>query len=77
MMVNTLDTIELILVSLFRADWRRSHVSDMYRQIVYWFLDYAREDIPFSIHQFAILGQSYNKPIGEWFGPSTLAQTLE
>jgi len=31
---------------------------------------------PFSVHRIAQLGSKYGKNVGEWFGPSTIAQVL-
>lgn len=31
----------------------------------------------FSIHQIALMGQSEDKQVGEWFGPNTVAQVLK
>ncbi|XP_055308063.1 cysteine protease ATG4B-like isoform X4 [Sitodiplosis mosellana] len=32
---------------------------------------------PFSIHQIALMGDSEDKRVGEWFGPNTIAQVLK
>lgn len=32
---------------------------------------------PFSIHQIALMGDSEDKRVGEWFGPNTVAQVLK
>lgn len=32
---------------------------------------------PFSIHQIAMMGDSEDKRIGEWYGPNTVAQVLK
>lgn len=32
---------------------------------------------PYSIHQIALMGVSYGKQVGEWFGPNTIAQVLK
>ncbi|KAJ3052933.1 Cysteine protease atg4, partial [Rhizoclosmatium hyalinum] len=37
---------------------------------------YQRENSPYSIHRIALIGQQYDKNIGEWFGPTTIAQVL-
>lgn len=39
------------------------------------FLD--RPDSPYSIHKIAQIGTMFNKKIGEWFGPTTIAQVLQ
>lgn len=31
----------------------------------------------YSIHQIALMGASEDKPVGTWFGPNTIAQTLK
>ncbi|KAL0488343.1 autophagy-related protein ATG4 [Acrasis kona] len=48
---------------------------DMYKTIVGWFND--NEESPYSIHRIAQAGILFNKKIGEWFGPSTIATVLQ
>lgn len=73
----------LSLHSLGR-DWRLPHSSrgatskselERYVQIISWFLD--SNTSPYSIHRIALLGRQFDKDIGEWFGPSTIAQVLK
>jgi cysteine protease ATG4 len=45
-----------------------------YARILSMFLD--TEDAPFSIHRIATRGAATGVPIGEWFGPSTIADAL-
>jgi len=44
-------------------------------QIVRWFSD-TPKGAPYSIHTIAKAGEKYGKNIGEWFGPSTIANVL-
>jgi hypothetical protein len=44
-------------------------------QMVQWFADDPKQ--PFSLHRIAHAGLKYGKNVGEWFGPSTMAQVLE
>jgi hypothetical protein len=44
-------------------------------QMMQWFADDPKE--PFSLHRIAHAGLKYGKNVGEWFGPSTMAQVLE
>jgi len=45
-------------------------------QIVRWFADTPRKESPYSIHAIAKSGELFGKAIGEWFGPSTIANVL-
>jgi hypothetical protein len=49
--------------------------ANMYQMILSWFLD--REEAPYSIHRIAQAGTLFNKKVGEWFGPSTIAMVLQ
>lgn len=46
-----------------------------YLKIVNRFEDNRKS--PFSIHQIALMGNSEDKKVGEWFGPNTVAQVLK
>lgn len=46
-----------------------------YLKIVNKFEDSRKS--PFSIHQIAIMGDSEDKRIGEWYGPNTVSQVLK
>jgi len=46
------------------------------QEIVRWFADTSDKDAPFSIHAIAQAGVRFGKAIGEWFGPSTIANVL-
>lgn len=46
-----------------------------YLKIVKKFEDSRKS--PFSIHQIALMGDSEDKRVGEWFGPNTVAQVLK
>ena len=72
----------------FGREWRwKKHDSFNYNKKeivledeVYWkilnlFLD--KKNSLYSIHQIAQMGASEGKPVGEWFGPNTIAQTLK
>ncbi|ORY49948.1 hypothetical protein BCR33DRAFT_676867 [Rhizoclosmatium globosum] len=63
---------------LLGRDWRLASNTgkawDEYVKIITWFLD--SNSSPYSIHRIALIGQQYDKNIGEWFGPTTIAQVL-
>lgn len=44
-------------------------------QMMQWFADDPKQ--PFSLHRIAHAGLKYGKNVGEWFGPSTMAQVIE
>ncbi|KAF9934488.1 Cysteine protease atg4b [Linnemannia zychae] len=46
-----------------------------YKEIVNWFVD--EPERPYSIHRIAKQGLALDKRIGEWFGPSTVANVLK
>lgn len=46
-----------------------------YLRILHCFLD--RKDSCYSIHQMAQMGVGEGKPVGEWYGPNTVAQVLK
>lgn len=46
-----------------------------YLKILRMFED--KKSAPYSIHQIALMGVSYGKQVGEWFGPNTIAQVLK
>ncbi|XP_022668337.1 cysteine protease ATG4B-like [Varroa jacobsoni] len=48
---------------------------DDYLRLLRLFQD--KKSATFSIHQIALMGQSDGKPVGEWFGPNTVAQALK
>lgn len=52
-----------------------SHRDPTYLKIVNRFEDSRKS--PFSIHQIAMMGDSEDKRVGEWFGPNTVAQVLK
>lgn len=41
------------------------------------FLDRDSADNPFAIHHIARAGTRFDKRIGEWFGPATIASALK
>ncbi|KAJ6647449.1 Cysteine protease ATG4B [Pseudolycoriella hygida] len=54
--------------------WTSATRDPTYLKIVSRFEDNRRS--PFSIHQIALMGDSEDKKVGEWFGPNTVAQVL-
>lgn len=77
----TLRTGQMVLAQaltrhLLGTGWRRqSDCSPLYTKMVQWFADDPKQ--PFSLHRIAHAGLKYGKNVGEWFGPSTMAQVLE
>jgi len=61
---------------LLGRDWQRTpdSLSAPYFQLLKLFED--NPNAPFSVHKIAQVGMKYKKAIGEWFGPSTVAQAL-
>jgi len=56
-------------------DWKKSKESaGQYYHLLRMFED--SPSAPFSVHKIAQSGMRYGKSIGEWFGPSTIAQVL-
>lgn len=47
---------------------------EVYIKILKQFQD--KKTAQYSIHQIALMGASEDKPVGTWFGPNTIAQTL-
>lgn len=47
---------------------------EIYIRILKQFQD--KKTSQYSIHQIALMGATEDKPIGTWFGPNTIAQTL-
>ena len=67
------------LASLISTDFRISDLGDeatfeKYRDILHLFLDTPNST--FSIQNIAVKGQKFDKTIGSWFGPSTIAYSL-
>nr|XP_015206981.1 PREDICTED: cysteine protease ATG4A [Lepisosteus oculatus] len=58
----------------WRWEKNRSHPEE-YQRILHCFLD--RKDSCYSIHQMAQMGVGEGKPVGEWYGPNTVAQVLK
>lgn len=48
---------------------------ELYLRILSLFQD--NKSSPYSIHQIASMGATEGKPIGNWFGPNTIAQVLK
>ena len=56
-------------------DYARSNAEhEVYVKILKQFQD--KKTSQYSIHQIALMGASEDKPVGTWFGPNTIAQTL-
>lgn len=55
--------------------WTLETRDPTYLKIIQKFED--KRNAPYSIHQIAQMGSSEGKPIGEWFGPNTVAQVLK
>eukprot|EP01117_Protostelium_nocturnum_P008858 TRINITY_DN3175_c0_g1_i1.p1 TRINITY_DN3175_c0_g1~~TRINITY_DN3175_c0_g1_i1.p1 ORF type:complete len:593 (-),score=199.50 TRINITY_DN3175_c0_g1_i1:17-1795(-) len=58
-------------------DWeldKQSNKEKQYFQMLRWFLDFPTS--PYSVHKIAQKGIKFGKNVGEWFGPSTVAQVL-
>lgn len=55
--------------------WTRNCCNPIYLKIVNRFED-SRKSY-FSIHQIALMGDSEDKKVGQWFGPNTVAQVLK
>ncbi|KAH7700927.1 Protein ATG-4.1 a [Aphelenchoides avenae] len=55
--------------------WRARWKDPTYRRLLAMFQD--RRTSLYSIHQIAQMGVSEGKPLGEWFGPNTIAQVLK
>ena len=55
--------------------WTPETRDPTYLKIIQKFED--KRNAPYSIHQIAQMGSSEGKPIGEWFGPNTVAQVLK
>lgn len=48
---------------------------EIYVKILKQFQD--KKTSQYSIHQIALMGSTEDKPVGTWFGPNTIAQTLK
>lgn len=48
---------------------------EIYVKILKQFQD--KKTSQYSIHQIALMGATEDKPVGSWFGPNTIAQTLK
>lgn len=55
--------------------WTPETRDPTYLKIVNRFEDNRKS--PFSIHQIALMGNSEDKRVGEWFGPNTVAQVMK
>lgn len=51
------------------------HRDPTYLKIVKRFEDNRQN--PYSIHTIALMGDSEDKRVGEWFGPNTVSQVLK
>lgn len=55
--------------------WTRETRDPTYLKIIEKFEDNRKS--PYSLHQIALMGDSEDKKVGEWFGPNTVAQCLK
>lgn len=55
-------------------EWRRGINDPTYLRILSMFEDHRRAT--FSLHVISQLGVDEGKPIGEWYGPNTVAQVM-
>uniref|UniRef100_U5EYR5 Cysteine protease n=1 Tax=Corethrella appendiculata TaxID=1370023 RepID=U5EYR5_9DIPT len=55
--------------------WTPETKDPTYLEIVNRFEDNRKS--PYSLHQIALMGDSEDKKVGEWFGPNTVAQVLK
>lgn len=55
--------------------WTRETRDPTYLKIIEKFEDNRKS--PYSLHQIALMGDSEDKKVGEWFGPNTVAQVLK
>ncbi|CAG8583004.1 19509_t:CDS:10, partial [Racocetra persica] len=70
------------LWTLLGRDWRLHNPqteSDtlIYRKILRWFMDGPEPEQYYSIHNIARTGIVFDKKIGDWFGPATVAHVLK
>lgn len=55
--------------------WTRDTRDPTYLRIIEKFEDNRKS--PYSLHHIALMGNSEDKKVGEWFGPNTIAQVLK
>jgi len=66
---------QALSLHILGRDWKKAKESPgQYYQLLRLFED--SPSAPFSVHKIAQSGMRYGKSIGEWFGPSTVAQVL-
>jgi len=68
---------EALCCHFLGREWRKTKgepLPSQYYQLLKLFEDNPAS--PFSVHKIAQIGMKYGKGIGEWFGPSTVAQVL-
>lgn len=73
--LSPFDSNNNIISFTFRVISYQNHRDPTYLKIVNRFEDSRKS--PFSIHQIAMMGDSEDKRVGEWFGPNTVAQVLK
>jgi len=68
---------QAFLVHHLGRDWRRQgqDLPRKYYEILQYFAD--SPDAPYSIHNISLIGSLQQKAVGEWYGPSTVAQALK
>ncbi|RWS26296.1 cysteine peptidase 2 family C54 protein-like protein [Leptotrombidium deliense] len=59
----------------WKCDSNNEEHNLLYFRILSLFLD--KKNCSYSIHQIAQMGASEGKPVGQWFGPNTIAQALK
>jgi cysteine protease ATG4 len=74
---------QCLILHILGREWRFGFRGDdnivwkEYLKILKWFIDSPNSACLFSIHHITKLGLEYDLPVGEWYGPSTIAQSLK
>jgi len=70
---------QAFLVHYLGRDWQKPEndcdLPDKYFEILQLFADHC--EAPYSIHNISMVGSNQNKAVGEWYGPSTVAQSVK
>ncbi|KAJ1498302.1 Cysteine protease atg4b, partial [Coelomomyces lativittatus] len=67
--------LEGLLRVTFGRDYNGFPTDPMFKEYIQLFLDFPSSI--FSIHSIAEKGSDLDTPIGDWFGPTTMAQALK
>lgn len=64
------------------TEWRLNEASSeapvLYKRLIWWFLDLPdSSEHLFSIHQLVQEGRKLDVPVGQWYGPTTIAQAIQ